>query len=258
MFRAERVIGSVETLAAAGAVGWGLRTDGWLPYAVVVGNILAGRRFALSEQKERILRGYWVGASGLEHLTNVGNRPLIVVSNHYQDGPLRGLWQVIAVNYYVNMMTGREVRWLQAGGGKFMAPVHELAANANGNILLERKKWRWIKELEGILEGGGVIGIHPEGKPTRELQPGVPMAGGLLLRSVQRHQTPVICAAAYMDKDVTGRGRLMVNFGKVIEPEEILAVGPQMKVKQREQKVVDSVMTALALQLPENLRGHYQ
>lgn len=226
----------------------GLSPEATPLYQDMVRRLLTGDRVVISELTG-LLHGYDVHPSGLEYLEGLSGKPFILVTNHFNGGPLRGFWQVVNMSHFVREKTGQEPRWVQGSGHHIVSHIHDMVASATNNIAVGGVGG--VREIERTLRNGVPIAIHPEGQPSRTLTRGDPRAGRILLNAAEK-DIPILCCAAWSEQN-----NLFVTMS-ALSPDSLRGLGNRIEdVRQQGQHVVDYVMGALAQNLPKKLRGYY-
>jgi 1-acyl-sn-glycerol-3-phosphate acyltransferase len=122
-----------------------------------------------------LARFFELSVDGLEHLPAAG--PYIIAANHhnYLDGVVLAAAAPRAIAFIVMPRVYRAT------------PLHPLFHRHVGSIpiTLERPDVGGLRRALGALEGGGIVGIFPEGpfSVRGRLEPGLPGVGLLALRS---------------------------------------------------------------------------
>ncbi|OGH29737.1 MAG: hypothetical protein A3B41_01400 [Candidatus Levybacteria bacterium RIFCSPLOWO2_01_FULL_37_26] len=231
-----------------------LKPEGKPLFDDFVNSIQKGKEIALSEYIDMFLGfDFKSGVNGLENLTALKNKPILLAANHVNYGPLGGDWQHAVISYYVKQTTGKEMKWLQGFDptttqdffrerfykSKNIIPVGDSSPRRAGILLLQA-----IKNKDSM-------GFYPEGERTKSLIQAIPDAGGLMLTCATRDIDIVCCSSGYKNDT------FFLNFN-TLDINQILEMGEGKKPKpSRLQEIVDYAMSTIAQDLPKNRRGYY-
>lgn len=228
----------------------GLKAEAIPAYLEMMRKIKGGEKVIISDLMN-LLTGYTLHAFGLEQFEELKDRAFILVVNHFHGGPIRGFWQVVAINHLVREKTGQEPHWVQGSGSQIVAPIHEMVATSTNNIAVGGGA-AGVREIERTLHNKMVVAIHPEGEPSVKLRRGDYRTGRILLHAAKRN-IPILCTAVWSQNN-----DLFVNMSQILHGEAICKlVNSADDVRASGQLVVDHVMGILAQRLPPPLRGHY-
>lgn len=185
---------------------------------------------------------------GLEHVPDAGPYLLIVNHLHWLDAPV--LMVGFPYRAWVFAAAKRERHW-------FFGPMfRSLDAIFVRRGEVDRRALR--KALE-VLEGGGVLGVAPEGtrSPTGALQQGRSGAAFMAIRTGTRLVPAVITGQKGVFPLWRGfaRAPVLVRFGPPFDPPPVLAEG---KVNAADARAFTAeIMYRLAALLPPQYRGEY-
>ncbi len=183
--------------------------------------------------------------SGTENVPRSG--PLIVVSNHQSnvDPPL------------VGTLVPRRTRFM-AKEELFYAPVFGLFVRWYQAFPLRRggADRRAVRQALEILQGGGVVGMFPEGHRSLDcqLQRGQPGAAMIALRSKAPIVPVAVIGSRYAVRHLWRRPRIEVRIGP---PFHLEADRPNPS-REELQRLTDEMMLQVAALLPEESRGWYR
>lgn len=97
-----------------------------------------------------------------------------------------------------------------------------------------------VRTSEEILNGGGVVGIFPQGRCVFGNAPFRPKAGAALIAA--KTQSPVLPASIYCKGTLRPFKRITVRFGKMISCGELFAEGSsRLQVKKAASLIADRV-----------------
>ena len=231
-----------------------LKPEGKPRFDDFVNSLKRGEKIVLSNYMDMFL-GYDFksGIEGLESLTLLKEKPILVVANHINKGPMRGDWQHAAISHYVKKTTQKEVRWLHGFDPTttqdlFRERSHQLANNIPIRGPDTQKAARLLIQA---IKNNDSMGLYPEGDGSRNLRKGLPEAGRLIAICARNSMNIVSCSVRFQ------RDTFFLTFDN-IDSEKIKAL--EQKGKDRNagwQNITDYAMTNIAKHLPENRRGYY-
>jgi 1-acyl-sn-glycerol-3-phosphate acyltransferase len=185
---------------------------------------------------------------GLEHVPDVGPYLLLVNHIHWLDAPT--LMVVFPYRSYVFAAAKRENHW-------FFGPIFR----SMDAIFVRRGEVdrRALRKALAVLEGGGVLGLAPEGtrSPTGALQKGRSGAAFMAYRSGAKLLPVVITGQKKVFPLWRGfrRAPLRAVFGPAFEPPPPSVEGRVSAADAR--AFTEEIMYRLAAMLPPEYRGEY-
>lgn len=185
---------------------------------------------------------------GLEHIPDVGPYLLIVNHLHWLDAPV--LMVAFPHRSWVFAAAKRERHW-------FFGPMfRSLDAIFVRRGEVDRKA---LRKALAVLEGGGVLGVAPEGtrSPTGALQQGRSGAAFMAIRTGAGLLPVVITGQKEVFPLWRGlrRAPVRVQFGLPFEPPKVLIEG---KVSAEDARAFTAeIMYRMAAMLPPEYRGAY-
>lgn len=232
----------------------------------IVGKIKRGEIVTIRDEIG-ILDGLPFEVQGSEQLYRL-NEPFLVAANHWNNGPVGGLWHVIATEYVLWQQTGREASWVMGTGKEelpwyleptrellkkyIIEPNHRRVAFSRGAIYAGNSNIQVIRETRRALEQGKIVAVCPEGDMSMYLKE-ADAAIGTLLYYGARNNMPIVAVAAWNQ----GR-RLFMSVSEAISPEIVQDVANGVSKGDRSKAVGHYVMGVISSQLPPELRGFYR
>ena len=193
-----------------------------------------------------------IDISGVEHIPAEG--PVILVGNH------RSYFDPMVMSMVV-AKSGRTIHFL---GKKevFDVPVVGTIAKAMGGIRVDRGTGsdEPLEEAVEVLQGGGMVGIMPQGTIPRGpafFDPELKGRWGAA-RLAKLSGAPVIPVGLWGTERVWPRSSRLPNLLNVTDAPEVTAtVGPPVDLKRRSLKAdTERIMSAIAELLPPEAREH--
>jgi len=240
-----------------------------------------GEKLLLSEASKNLLSGCDKDITGAENIPKKG--PLLIICNHWKDGPLWGMWQSFLISELTNEIrepvehNGRPVsqevgHYLQSSleiafgipwtnikyrtgwelwGSKYIldlvAEAYDLTT-VNPPFKISRGNQEHIRPNSSFdrLEAGGIVGLYPEARKTRELEKAWD-GSGRLVRVIRRRapKTQILPVAA------TSAGyHLFLNFGQPFEIERWKGMTPE--------QINDGMMQEISALIAPSCQGEYR
>ena len=228
---------------------------GKIYFESMVGKIKRGEKTPFSEYFG-ILNGFRLALGGLDYLKMLKGKNALFLSNHTENGPLRnGHWKIVATNYLVRQITGKEIRWTY---GQDRSTLQELfrepvTKSVNAIPIREGTGIAGIREILKAFQNQDSVGLYPEGDGRKELIRGNRKAGGIILFAA-RQNVPIVSTSAWFEKATY---TCHLNF-TLLNSELIKSMGGSSNKEQAKQEIVDYAMAEIAKNMPRELRGYYQ
>lgn len=236
----------------------GLKPEGKPRYDDFVNSLQKGEQIALSDYRDMFLGfDFKSGIKGLENLTDLKDKPILLVANHVNNGPMKAGWQHVAISYYVKETTGEEIRWLHGfdpttAQDLFRERLHK---SINSIPIRDNDPTRGLPLLRQAIRNEDSMGLYPEGDGSKNLRKGMPEAGGLIGICARRGMGIVSCSVKYQSDTFF----LTFDTLDMTEIERLTPKGTDRTNRYAAwQNVADYAMTRIAMNLPENRRGYYQ
>lgn len=191
---------------------------------------------------------YKSNISRLENVEGIKDQPILIVANHPYKDPLRGgHGQRIVINYYVDQITQKEVRWLH--GLDKTTPeqfTRKRFAKQSGTIpVRDDNPEAALILIRQAFRNKDIMGIYPEGDGNKTLLRGKAKAGQMILLAALNNYN-IICAATEFKNDA-----FFLTFDSPLDNEEL-------KRTRNRQIISDYAMARIAKNLPEEKRGYYR
>ncbi len=197
--------------------GQGLSPEGRANYWAFIQNLIDQNPQFLSNQLG-ILDRYTTFCSGEDSLSSLDTGAFLAL-NYTTVGPLRGFWHTLLASKVVKDQTGKNIRWIQSwGSNKLVAIIHDSLAKSVNGILVghPEKPSQGVRDVHKALHNKEIVGIYPEGQPSRELGPAEKGAGGLIYGAALKGRPTIVTSVWAVDKN------LNMHF-ELLEPDQILA-----------------------------------
>lgn len=232
-----------------------LKPEGKPRFDDFVNSLQKGEEIALSNYIDMFLGfDYKSGIKGLENLTPLKAKPILLVANHLNNGPLGGDWSSAVISYYVKQTTGKEVRWLQGFDPTTTQDFfrEKLYRSINSIPVGDSNPIRTASLLGQAIRDKDSVGVYPEGKRSKNLIKAIPDAGGLMLMYARSGIDIVYCSTRYQSDT------FFLTFN-TLNRNEILLLGLGEKSRSSVwQDISDYAMSSVAQELPKNRRGYYR
>lgn len=247
----------------------GLKPEGKPHFDILVDDFMNGQEIVFSKYIH-MLDGYDYRSNiyGLENLEQFKDQPILMVANHLTADPLRGgHGKRVVINYYVNEVTQKEIRWLH--GRDKTTPqdlVRKDLAKQSNTISVRDDDPKASRQLiRQAFRNKDTIGLHPEGDGNKTLLRGVAKAGQTILYAIANNY-PIVCVAIYFRKnafylfvDPPLDNERIKKAAKILKPDESMPRADKEKQRQKlRQMISDYAMARIAQHLPEEKRGYYK
>jgi hypothetical protein len=234
----------------------GLKPEGKPRYDDFIYSVQKGEQIALSDYGDMFLGfDFKSGIKGLENLILLKDKPILLVANHVNNGPMKGDWQHVVISYYVKETTGEEIRWLHGfdpttAQDLFRERLHKSINSipirdndpSRGGLLLRR--------AIGIDKAS--MGLYPEGDGSKNLRRGMPKAGRLIATWARNAIDIVSCSVRFQSDT------FFLTFD-TLDNETIKTIVQKGADRSSSwQDIADYAMRTIAQHLPENRRGYYE
>lgn len=247
----------------------GLKPEGKPHFNTLVDDFRNGQEIVFSRYIH-MLDGYDYESNiyGLENLEQFKDQPILVVANHLTADPLRGgHGKRVVINYYVNKVTQKEIRWLH--GRDKTTPQDfvrkDLAKRSNTLLVRDDDPQASLQLMRHAFRHKDTIGLNPEGDGNKTLLRGLAKAGQMILYSTANNY-PIVCVATYFKKnafylfvDPPLDNKRIKKAAEILKPDDNMSRADKEKNRQKlRQLVSDYAMARIALHLPEEKRGYYR
>ena len=240
-----------------------------------------GEKLLLSEASKNLLSGCHKNITGAENIPKSG--PLLIICNHWKDGPLWGMWQSFQISELANKERGpveykgkpvsQEVKWIiqdsfEVSLGipwtklkhrtgrelwasryvlRLVAGAYDLAA-VTAPFKIDRGRRENLVPVSAFkrLKAGGVVGFYPEAKKTRELEKAW-NGSGELVEAIGKSvpDTQILPVAA------TSAGfSLFLNFGEPFGINKWKDMTPE--------QINDGIMQEISALIAPSCQGEYR
>lgn len=234
----------------------GLKKEGKPYFDKLIGDYKRGEQILFSRYIH-ILDGFDFESniSGLNNLGEAKNRPLLIVANHSNAGPLRGHGQRIVINHYVNEITQKEVRWLHGLDKTTLEQFtrQRFAKQSNTIPVRDDDPKTSFQLIRQALRDKDAIGINPEGDGNKTLLRAVPTSARMIILAAINNYN-ITCVATdfrndtfFMAVDSPLDNKRLREARKISKPNE----------DKFHQLLADYAMARIAQYLPEEKRGYY-
>lgn len=245
-------------------IGWfrqELKPEGKPYYDDFIAKLQRGEKISLPDYNNMFL-GFDQnsGIKGLENLKGLKDKPMLVLSNHTNNGPLGGGWRDITLSYHINAITGNKIRLMHghdptARHDLFRERLHK---SIDSIPIRDPDTLRGSESLRQAIKNRDSMSLYPEGgfgPRGNNLRQGMPEAGRLIRMCLKRDYALVTVSFGFKN-DIFKRDTFFATFDR-IENEEIVRLGGTDK-NAIDQSVVDYTMSRIAQHLPEEKRGYYR
>lgn len=239
-------------------IGWfrqGLKPEGKPYYDDFIARIKRSEKISLPDYNNMFL-GFDQnsGIKGLENLKGLEEKPMLVLSNHINNGPLGGGWRDITLNYHINAIARNKIRLMHghdptARHDLFRERLHK---SIDSIPIRDPNPLRGALSLKQAIKNRDSMCLYPEGgfgHRDNNLRKGIPEAGKLIRMCLKGDYTLV--TVSFRFKNDT----FFAMFDR-IEKEELARIEGSDK-NAIDQNVVDCGMARIAQHLPEGKRGYY-
>lgn len=241
-------------------IGWfrqELKPEGKPYYDDFIAKLQRGEKISLPDYNNMFL-GFDQdsGIKGLENLKGLENEPMLVLSNHTNNGPLGGGWKNITLSYHINDITGNKIRLMHgydptARHDLFRERLHK---SIDSILIRDPDPSRGASSLIQAINNRDSMCLYPEGDGSKYLQRAKPESGRLI-RICSAKGYNLVTVSFRFKNDIFKQDTFFAMFDR-IENEEIARLKGTDK-NTRDQKIVDYAMARIAQHLPEGKRGYY-
>lgn len=235
--------------------------------------ISTGEKLSLAETANNMLSSFNQVISGEGDIPKEG--PLIVVGNHWKDGPMHGMWEHFLISKALKDARGEEIRWIIQDELEMQFPTplgpirthrgmpitsyiisllsksYDLSvvtapfkierAHVNGK---RRDSFKLPVSAFRTLKKGGVCGFYPEARKSESLVPAWGRSVVLIKQLSLEFPETKVQPVGILSRDK----ELSLSFGKPF---------PIGHAFQTDVEPQDYLMHKIALLLPKRFRGHY-
>jgi hypothetical protein len=237
--------------------------------------VCRGEKLLLSEASEKLLGGCRKDITGAENIPKDG--PLLVISNHWKDGPLWGMWQSFLISELTNKERNQEVGWIiqdsfevslgipktnlkyKAGkelwASKYILDLVSSAYNlttVTAPFKLQRGKQEHFVPISAFrrLKRGEIVGLYPEATKTKELAKPWEGSGAFVNMVAEKIPGTQILPVGVFSERKRKSLKLSLKFGEPI---------PIGQCKDREPvEIADGMMAEIASLMPLKYQGEYK
>ncbi|MEX2007275.1 MAG: hypothetical protein WD992_00695 [Candidatus Levyibacteriota bacterium] len=211
-----------------------------------------------------VVDGFDYHVTGVDKLESLDpEKGFLLISNHSNEGPVRGWGQVFVMSHAVKQATGKDIVWAQGSA----ASGSSNAVRESVRTIKVKHEKNWKKKIRKKLHikssGNGItgaknilrsmkteaVGIFPEGTQKRDLKKGDSRTG-VIIASAARQGIPVVCISTSFTN-----GEIFVS-ADILDSSEIQRL--ESSYENPYQAIVDYTMITIASHLPKNRRGHYR
>lgn len=232
-----------------------LKPEGKPLYDEFVNSLQKGEKIALSNYIEMFLGfDFKSGIKGLENLTVLKNKPILLVANHHSKGPLGGDWENVVISYYIQQTLAQELRDLHGNDPTTIRNLFRIKGQESTNSIPVRdpNPQRSALLLRRAIMNRDSLRLYPEGDGGVNLRKGLPDAGRLI----------AICAMSGMDIatcSVRFQSDTFFLTFDTLDNQEIERLGSEKNSRAAVgQNIADYAMEIIARHLPESRRGYYR
>jgi len=232
----------------------GLKPEGKARFDDFVNSIQKGEQIALSSYIDMFIGfDFKSGIRGLENLVSLKGKPILLVANHPNNGPLAGDWKNIVISYYIQQELKQELRDLHGYDPTTIRDLFRMKGQKSTNSIPVRDPdpQRSALLLRQAIKNRDSMRLYPEGDGDISLRRGLTNAGRLIAICA-RNGMAIVTASARFQKDI-----FFVAFDR-LDNEDIERSAQDGNDKyDKWQNITDYTMGVIAKHLPANHRGYY-
>lgn len=201
-----------------------------------------------------VLDTYGLEEEGLDALEDLKGKSFLLLSNHSNEGPLRGFGNTIFVSNVIKRLTGKEPRWAHGQDKSTLSDIARKKLNNSLNTILVREKsgYKGASNIVESFRNEDIIGIYPEGDSGNNLKRANAKAGHFIYYAT-RKGIPIICAAA----DFRAQSKFFVTFLRLDGQKVLDLYNSTLDKHEARQMIADYAMNEIASHLPKEKRGYY-
>lgn len=212
---------------------------------------------------------------GSENIPAAG--PLVVINNHWSEGPLHAYWPHFLVNEVVaeHRDENEEVRWVMQDGltiGRsrwripFTARFQRMIARTYGHFLVPPPSVRAaghdvVNESMEIFRGhkkGETLAFSPEAEGSTYLKNGHYLAGELAYCLLKAQPDSMVCPVGVWSEGRNGHEILHVNFGKAFSLSDILIFGQRPRSPGHKKNFYEGIANYLVMTIDPLVPERYR
>lgn len=233
----------------------GLKPEGKPSWDDLVNRVKRGQKIALSDYIDMFLGFDFIsGISGLENLRGLKDKPILLVANHINNGPLKGGWQHVLISRSVKETTQKEIRLLHGFDPTTTQDLfrERLFNSINSIPVRDPDPNRALSLLRQAIRQKDSMLLYPEGDGSKNLRRAMPESGRLIEICARNGMEIVSCSAAFQSDtfflifDTLDRNQI----------QGLMHERPDRNIVW--QNIADYSMRKIAESLPQNRRGHYR
>lgn len=232
-----------------------LKPEGKPRFDDFVNSVQKGKKISLSDYIDMFIGfDFKSGIRGLENLVSLKGKPILLVANHTNNGPMRGGWQHVSINYYVKEATGKEIRWLHGFDPTTAQDLfrERLYSSINSIPVRDTDPNRTLSLLRQAIREKDSMGLYPEGDGSRNLRRALPEAGRLTAMCARNGINIVSCSARFQSD------AFFLTFDTLDSKDVERSAQEGSDRYAKWQNTADYTMRNIAQYLPENRRGCYK
>jgi hypothetical protein len=232
-----------------------LKPEGRPYFDDFVGRLQRGEKIIISSQIN-MLGGFDYSSSikGLELIQDLKDKPILLVANHPNNGPLGGDWKNIVISYYIQQKLNQELRDLHGYDPTTIRDLFRIKEHVSTNSIPVRDAapQRSASLLIQAIKNRDSMRLYPEGDGSKNLRRAIPDAGRFIVFCARNGMNIVSCSTRYQSET------FFLTFD-TIDSQQIKILGQKGTARDAAwQSIADYAMARIAKNLPQKRRGYYQ